>query len=166
MTRKRTSAQRAAAVDTVERALAAYAERGLFRGFGSRRTADGRLEVRFRWLTEVPCLVVVDPGAGTLTFRDLLPDVPYPSALDRELRRFVAERSQGSRPPHRRIDPERLRVRCSNRRGSVSLVATCVDGDWEQAVRKTISLVNEIFLGFLSGPWEEYMVATFSASQE
>lgn len=150
----------------MRRAVSAYAERGLLRGFGSRATAAGRIEFRFRWLTELPCLLVFDPSASSLTFHDLLPGVPYPSAMDRELRRFVEARSDAGRPAHRRIEADRLQIRCRNRHGSVSLIATSHDRDWSYAVAKTFSLVNEIFLGFLSGPWEEYMVGTFHTPEE
>jgi hypothetical protein len=38
--------------------------------------------------------------------------------------------------------------------------------DWEYAARKGVSLVNEIFHGFLRGPYHEYMVRNFGEPEE
>jgi hypothetical protein len=40
------------------------------------------------------------------------------------------------------------------------------DADWEYAARKGVALVNEIFHGFLRGPYYEYMVANFGEPEE
>ena len=62
---------------------------------------------------------------------------------------------------------------CTNRGGSVSVALALRRGgaarereDWEYAARKGVSLVNEIFHGFLRGPYYEYMVRNFGEPEE
>lgn len=146
--------------------LQSYADRGVFRGFARRPAHGGRHEYRFLWLTEGPTVLRFDPRSGTLTLPDLLPNVAYPSAMDRALRAFLAERSSAALPDHRRIDPKRASVRCVNRAGKVTIVLAVAKGHGAYAITKAISLVNEIFHGFLRGPYREYMVENFNEPEE
>ena len=57
--------------------LRSYADRGVFRGFADKPFTRGRAEFRFLWLHETPFRLVLDTRTRTLTFRDLLPNVPY-----------------------------------------------------------------------------------------
>jgi len=41
-----------------------------------------------------------------------------------------------------------------------------LDRDWDYAVGKALKLVNEIFLGFLRGPYYQYMVENFQEPQD
>ncbi len=93
--------------------------------------------------------------------------------MDRAFRAWVRDRSSDGLPEHRRIDPRRLTVACTNRGGSVSVAlalrrrgAASEREDWEYAARKGVSLVNEIFHGFLRGPYYEYMVQNFGEPEE
>ena len=63
----------------------------------------------------------LDPRSRRLTFGDLLPNVPHRSAMDRAFRAWVRERASDGLPEHRRIDPRRVTVACTNRGGSVSV---------------------------------------------
>ena len=146
--------------------LRSYADRGVFRGFADKALVRGRAEYRFLWLHETPFRLVLDTRTRTLTFLDLLPNVPYPSAMDRSFRAFLKERSSSSLPPHRRIDPDRATLRCTNRGGSVSLSIEVVQGDWDYGVKKAISLLSEIFHGFLRGPYFRYMAENFNEAEE
>ena len=107
-----------------------------------------------------------EPGRGALVFVDLLPAVPYPSEMDRALRVFVAGRSGEELPAHRWIDPKKAGCRCRNRKGKMSIDVQCLDGDFEYAVNKAVKLVNEIFLKFLAGPYDGYMIEHFGAPEE
>ena len=107
-----------------------------------------------------------DPRSGTLALPNLLPNVPYPSSMDRALRAFVAERSSADLPDHRRIDPKRATVRCHNRAGNVTIALAVAKGHGAYATKKAISLVNEIFHSFLRGPYTEYMVENFGELEE
>ena len=150
----------------VARGLQSYADRGVFRGFARRPAAGGRDEYRFLWLTESPIVLRFDPRSRTLALPDLLPNVAYPSAMDRALRAFLAQRSSADLPPHRRIDPKRVEVRCRNRAGNVTITLAVAKGHGAYATKKAISLVNEIFHGFLRGPYYEYMVENFNEPEE
>jgi len=78
----------------------------------------------------------------------------------RKLQDFLASRSSKKVPAHRRIDPKKAEVRCTNRRGNVSLTLRVLTGDYEYGARKLIHLVHEIFLEFL-GEYFEYQVEAF-----
>ena len=141
----------------VEALLRDRANRGVFRSFSSKKIR-GRLDCSLVWLKEQPIRIVFDPRRGTLEFRDLLPSLALGSALYRDLKRFLKSRADGGLPGHRRLDPNRLKVRSTNRKGSVSVALESLDGEWDYLVAKSLKLVNEIFLGFLRGPYYEYMV--------
>ena len=155
------------------RALREYAERGVFRGFAAVERPDGRQDFEFRWLGGASFRVRLDPRARRLTFSDVLPNVPSRSTMDRAFRAWMRDRSSEGLPEHRRIDPRRLTLACTNRGGSVSVAlalrrrsAAHERRDWEYAARKGVSLVNEIFHGFLRGPYYEYMVRNFGEPEE
>jgi hypothetical protein len=155
------------------RALREYADRGVFRGFSHAPGPGGRDLLRFRWLAGSAFRVRLDPAKRSLTFLELLPNVPHRSAMDRAFREFVRERSSDALPDHRRIDPRRVALSCTNRGGNLSVAlalrrrgATREREDWAYAARKGVSLVNEIFQGFLRGPYYEYMVQNFGEPEE
>ncbi len=152
--------------EIVLRCLREYADRGVFRGFGAGEGRRGNLECRFLWHAPEPHRLRFEPRQSALVFVDLLPEVPYPSEMDRELRRFVAGRASDDLPGHRRIDPAKASCRCRNRGGKVSIEVRCVDGDVEYAAGKAVKLVNEIFLNFLAGPYDGYMIEHFGAPEE
>jgi hypothetical protein len=110
--------------------------------------------------------VAFDATGRTLSFVNLLPDVPAGSAMDRDLRRFVESRCDKSVVEHRRVDRRRLGVACVNRRGNVSIVFT-LKGDVQYGVRKAIHLVHEIVMDFLNdGRFVQYMVDHFNLDPE
>jgi hypothetical protein len=153
--------------------LRGYADRGVFRGFSHSSGPRGRVDVRFRWLAGRSFDVRLDARARRLVFADLLPDVPPRSPMDRAFRAFLRDRSSAALPEHRRIDPRRLSLLATNRGGTVSLTlslerrgAAREREDWGYAALRGVSLVNEIFHGFLRGPYHEYMVRNFGEAEE
>jgi hypothetical protein len=150
----------------VEGLLRTYADRGVFRSFHVSQTRGGKLGCRFEWLTGRPLTVVYDPQTDALEFPNLLPEIPAASAMYAELKAFVRERADPGLPGHRRIDPERAKVKCSNRKGNVSIIISLREGDREYGVTRAVKLVNEIFLNFLRGPYFDYMVANFGEPAE
>ncbi len=153
-------------VRQVEKLLRRYADRGVFRSFHVSETRGGKLSCKFEWLTERPLTAVYDPKTDALEFRNLLPDVPAASPMYAELKAFARERADSRLPDHRRIDAERAAVKCSNRKGAVASVITCKKGDREYGVTRAVKLVNEIFCGFLKGPYFDYMVENFGEPAE
>lgn len=145
--------------------LQAFAARGVFREFGETRRG-ARTEYKFRWLTPAPIHLVHDSRAHTLNFRHLLPNMPAKSDIYRGLRKFLAGRTLASVPEHRRIDPRRTEIKTINRGGSVSILIKFRPRSARYAARKAINIVNEIFMGFLTGPYYDYMVENFAMSEE
>ncbi len=153
-------------MDVVERELRRYADRGVFRSFDAKEGRAGKSRFTIAWLSPRSQELLFDSQRNTLTFPGLLPNLPARSQMYRELRAFLKSRANAGLPDHRRIDPDRAAANCANRKGSVSLTVTSLDGDLAYATKKTLSLVNEIFLGFLRGPYHEYMAANFDEPEE
>jgi hypothetical protein len=126
----------------------------------------GNLDCRFLWHAPTPHRLRFEPRRSALVFVDLLPAIPYPSDMDRALRAFVAGRASADLPAHRRIDPAKASCGCRNRAGKVSIEVRCLDEDVEYAVNKAVKLVNEVFLNFLAGPYDGYMIEHFGAPEE
>ena len=153
-------------MDAVEKELRRYADRGVFRSFDAKADRAGKRRFTMAWLGPRTQELVFDGKRNTLTFPGLLPNLPARSEMYRDLRAFLKSRADDGLPDHRRIDSARASPNCTNRKGSVSVTVTSVDGDLSYATRKTLSLVNEIFLGFLRGPYHEYMAANFDEPDE
>jgi hypothetical protein len=117
-------------------------------------------------LRDLPFHLTFDRKSAALIFPDLLPNVPARSDLELGLKKFVRAFSTADRPLHRRIDPAKLEVRCSNRRGAVTLRFMIAGGDSEYAVSKALQIVNEVFLGYLSLHHPEYMADSFELPLE
>lgn len=145
--------------------LRSRADRGIFRSFAVTRVR-GKLAFSFTWLRERPFRLVFDNHRDRLEFRSLLPNMPAREPLYKDFRAFLKGRSDATLAEHRRFSPDRLRISCRNRQASVSVFVDCLDGDWEHAVSKALKLVNEIFLGFLRGPYHEYMVANHEEPED
>jgi hypothetical protein len=144
---------------SVNGVLESYAARGVFRSYSSER---GRF--RFHWLWNLPFEATLD--AGTLTFRRVLTGVAPGSPIDSGLRGFVEECCSSERPEHRRVDPRQVRVRYANRKGTVSLSFRMLAGDPDDAVRRAVNLVNEVFVGYLSAEHPDYLAAQFRVGDE
>ncbi len=146
--------------------LQKYADRGIFRGFGARPGRGGGLECRFLWHAPEPHRLRFEPRRNALVFVDLLPAIPYPSAMDRSVRSYIAGRNSENLPEHRRLDPAKANAGCRNRAGAVSIEVRCLDGDFEYAATRAVKLINEVFLDFLAGPYDGYMIEQFDAPEE
>ncbi len=158
------AAQRTA--DDVERSLRRYADRGVFRSFSAAAARGGKRKFSFEYVSSRRIEMLFDPRTGSLTLPRLLPDAPADSPIYRDLKAFVRSRTLPEVPEHRRIDPARAEVKCSNRKGYVTLKVVPADGDVAYACRATVKLIGEVFLGFLNGPYAEYMFANFDRPEE
>jgi hypothetical protein len=106
-----------------------------------------------------------DPARGTLAFKSLFPDVRVRSPLAVDLRRVVGERASRRVPPHKRLDPRRVRANGAVRRGSFALSMRMRAGDEAYAVSRLLNLVNDLFL-VLQERYPEYLVAHLGLSPE
>ena len=86
--------------------------------------------------------------------------------MELALRRFLEGRAADGVPEHRRIDPRRARVRVRNRGGAVSIELEAAPGQLTYAVERAVKLLNEVFLSFLAGPYDAYMVRVFDSPEE
>lgn len=149
----------------VRAGLQDYADRGVFRGLAEQPARGGRRRFSFGWLAPAPFTLLYDPAAGTLTFRDLLPNVGSRSPLAAALRKFIRGRTSAELPPHRRIDPRRAGVRCSIRRGALTVEVVAKPSHHGYGVNRAVNLVNELFV-HLHTYHPEYMWENFDAPQE
>ena len=146
--------------------LQAYARRGVFRSFSQTRAEGMQGEFRFYWLWNLPFCLTFDARRKALSFKNLLPDVPPRSALNAELKAFIKDQSSRWRLEHRRLDPNRLSVRYSNMQGTVGITFLVMQGDYQYGVKKALSLINEIFVGFLNVNFPEYTAAHFHKRED
>jgi hypothetical protein len=153
--------------------LESYARRGFFRSFSQTDGNDKRAEFRFFWLWNLPFHLAVDARRKTLSFKNLLPNVPVDSELNASLKALVKLRSSISKkkkeegdPEHRQLDSKRVSVRYSNHRGQVSLIFTVAENEYQYAVQKALNLVNEIFVGVLNARFPEYVARHFRQQED
>ena len=79
-----------------------------------------------------------------------------------ELKAYIDSRMSSELPEHRRIDPARVSLRITRRKGEPAITITSLDADLEYAVRNLIGLVHEIYLVFLhDGRYYDYLIETF-----
>ena len=148
-------------VERVAEILEGYANRGVFRGFSRGPVRNGKAAFKILWHLDRLLGVVLDAHRHTIRFPTLLPDAD--SSMCRELGEFLKSRHSRNLPEHRRIDPRKASIRCSNRGGGIAVSLTVKGGDYAYGTRKLIHVVNEIFMVFLSdGRYHEYLVRTFN----
>ena len=142
--------------------LQEYAERGVFRGFSRQRQTRQQGEFRVRWHRDQVFQWTYDRPRRRLRVAGVLPAVPAGSAMYRDFRAWLKSRQDPAVPAHRRYDPARLALRPYNRGGDVALTVRMLDDDLDHGVRRTVSLVNEIYLDFINrGPYFDWLLETF-----
>lgn len=149
--------------------MQSYADRGVFRAFNEAAARNGTAEFRFLWfpITNEPFRLVFSEKTNTLTFRNLLQQMPAKSEQYAELRKFVKERCSQELREHRRIDADKADVKCSNRGGNFSLSLKVAGNHHEYGVRKAVNLVNDIFMDLLQeSTYYEYMQEHFDLPEE
>ncbi len=153
----------------VRKVLQGYADRGVFRALAEVPSRNGKAEFKFHWLpiTEEPFTLIYTNRTRTLCFKRLLRCMPAKSEMYSELKSFFKARSAADLPEHRRIDPERAEVKCSNRLGSVSVTVVIKGNEYEYGVRKAVNLVSDLFMDLLpESAYYEYMAENFEMPEE
>jgi hypothetical protein len=149
-------------IELVTRTLEGYASRGVFRGFSRGLVRRGKVTYKIAWHRGCVFDLILDGERGTMRFAKVLTNVPANSTMYRELKEFIKSRQSDGLPEHRRIDGRRAQVQSYSRSGTVALVLTVKDGDYEYGVRKLVHLVHEIFVAFLiDGNYFDYLVENF-----
>jgi hypothetical protein len=142
--------------------LEAYARRGVFRGFSRDQGRGGKGLFRLLWHRDQVFQLAFDNRRQRLRIACVIPAVPAASPMYQDLKAWLKGRQDAALPDHRRCDPDKVSLRTYNRGGSVALTLTVLDDDLAYAVRKLVSLVNELYLDFLSdGLYYDWLVETF-----
>jgi len=145
--------------------LKEYADRGIFRGFCEEQAGKTRVSFSFLWLTPRRVHLIVDTGKGSMTFKDLLPNVPSNSVMQKDIKRFLNERYDDRLPEHRRVDSKRGEITCTNRRGVLSLSLKVKGEQYRYCLVKIVNLAHELFV-HLGDYHDDYMCQNFEARQE
>lgn len=136
--------------DAVGRVLAEYAARGTLQGLAVAGAGAGRSHWDFRWFRGREFRLSLDARTSRLRLDGVLGNVAPRSRLDRALRAWLRSRQATTLPAHRRTDPERVALALRNAGGDIALLLHSLDRDWNYATRRTIHLVNELYLDFLA----------------
>lgn len=151
-----------AAASRVGDLLEEYAERGVFGGFSRQQGRGSNAEFRLRWHRDQLFQWLWNEAKQTLRVGCVLPAVPADSVMYRDFKAWLVTRQDDALPAHRRCDRHKLALKTYNRGGDVALTLHVLDGDVDYAVKKLVSLVNEIYLDFLSsGLYFEWLIETF-----
>ncbi|HYZ62062.1 MAG TPA: hypothetical protein VE650_06365 [Acetobacteraceae bacterium] len=146
--------------------LRRYADRGIFTEFEEQPGRGGTWSAQFRWMLPRPMKLVADPARGRLSCPDLLPGIKARSPLHLAIETFLLEREDATLPEHRRVDPARARVRCTQRAGRISVALEPQDSaEWAYAAGKLVNLVHELQL-FLNVYWPDYAQQALGAPLE
>jgi hypothetical protein len=139
-----------------------YARRGVFQGFSRQYSGKQRSEYRLVWHRNQHFQLTYDASRQALRISCVLPEVPAASSMYRDFKAWLRARQDPALPDHRRCDRQRLSLKTYNRDGAVALTLKMLDDDVDYGVRKLLSLVNEIYLDFLSsGLYFDWLVQTF-----
>jgi len=131
--------------ETVRERLKKYSEQGVFQGLREIESRSGRVTFSFRWLLGNEFSFVVVPKNQEIVARDLLPAIDNRGFVDRDLRRFVAGRTDLRLPEHRRLDADRVSLIYRNRKQTVSLVMRVQEGAYDYAVKALLGALNDLF---------------------
>jgi hypothetical protein len=151
--------------DVITDILQKYADRGVFRGFQTATRSGGRREYRFIWLIDQPFTLTFDPRSNRLACVKLFAKIGRTTPLASDLQAAVRERTTPAVPPHKRVDARRARLEPAIRNGAFSIALTIRGANHEDAVRKLLNLVNELFL-LLRERYPDYLSAQFGMSTE
>jgi hypothetical protein len=143
-----------------------YAERGVFRGQIDESESRDVRAFKLRWHRNRQFLLLLDRRQRLARVADLLPGMPARSEMYREFKEFVASFQDGTRAPHRSVDPRKVLLATTSRGGSVSLSVRMRDNDFEYAMDKLLTLIHETFLTFLNGPYDMYRVEQLGADPD
>ncbi len=142
--------------------LEEYAERRVFQGFSRRESGNTRGRYQVLWHRKQVFELTYDSAKKSLRIACVLPNVPADSPMYKAFKLWLKARQNDTLPDHRRCDRKKARLKTYNRGGDIALTLQMLDDDLDYAVRKLVSLLNEIYLDFLSsGLYFDWMIETF-----
>ncbi len=154
---------------TVRAVLRDYADRGVFRGF--RELAGPKQSIVFEILcfpfAQQPFRLVYSDNPASLVFKRLLHSMPARSEMYRQFKSYMKQRSSDELPAHRRIDPQRVQLKWSNRLGDVNVTLNIKGPNHEYAVRRAINLLTDLFFDLLTeSTYYEFMAEHFDLPED
>ncbi len=152
-------------VAIVRRALKDYTDRGVFGSFTEKALKNSKTQFDFLWLHNKRYTLVFDAEKEVLTLKDCFPHVPARSEMYGGIKDYLTERSDPKLRAHRRIDPKRALVSCSNRAGKVSLSIDVQRNQYTYATKKLVNLLHETFL-MIDQCFTEYLYEHFDLPEE
>ena len=152
-------------VAIVRKTLKEYADRGVFGSFTEKALKNSKTQFDFLWLYNKRYTLVFDAEKELLTFKDCFPNVPARSEIYGGIKDFLKGRSNSKLHAHRRIDPKRAAVVCSNRLGKVSLSLEVKGNQYTYATKKLLNLLHETFL-MVDQCFTEYLYEHFDLPEE
>ena len=139
-----------------------YVARGVFRGAAVPPIRAGLESYGIVWFRGQTMRLDVDTHRGRVCLQDVLPPIAPRSRIDRDLRNWLRSRESPELPAHRIIDPLQFQTALRRAGGRMQLIVTSRFGEADQATRKLLRLVNELYLDFLAAPGRyDWVVATY-----
>lgn len=152
-------------VEYIRQRILDYTDRGTFAGCREQSLRGGTVAFTFRWLLSADFQLRVNPTKGELVCVDVLPQVPQRSYLDREIRRYIASRSDAELPVHRRMDPDKVSLKFRNRAGDGTLSMSLLSEDSAYALKALFTLLNDLF-AWLQLYHIDYLQQNFGVPEE
>jgi len=153
------------AVDIIRRRLRTYADQGVFQGLSETTGRLGKTTFNFRWLLGSEFALVLDPKKHEIVVKDVLPSIDHRSFIDRDLRRFIAGRTDTKLPAHRRLDADCVTLSYTNRKQSVSLVMRADEAQYDYAIKSLLTTLNDLF-AYLNLYHIDYLHRNFAVPEE
>ena len=133
-------------VAIVRKTLKEYYDRGGFGSFTEKAPKNAKTQFEFLWLYNKRYTLEFDAEKDSLTFKDCFPHVPARSEMYGGLKDFLKERSNSNLRAHRRIDPARAVITCSNRAGKVSVSVNVKRNQYNYCTKKPPTFLHDTLL--------------------
>ena len=147
----------------IRQELKAYADRGVFRSFAEEGVEGGKVAFQFLYLGQNPMTLLYAGKEGTLTLKDLLPEVS--ADMFANLKAFLQALFDPNLPEHRRISQALVNVRFVKRRGTVSVVFHVRNNQYKYGVKKLVNLASWIHT-YLQSWYPIYLCEALKEPQE
>ncbi len=130
--------------EVISKRIKGLADRGVFQGCEKSVGRGGRLLIRFRWLLGREFSIGFDPEGQKITMKNVLPNIENRSYIDRDLRKFIAKKSEGNSAAHRHVDANKSELTYKNRKQNISLVMMVHDNQTTYGLTSLLNVVNEL----------------------
>ena len=155
----------ATAVDVIRQRLKTYAEQGVFQGLSETAGRQGKTTFNFVWLLGNEFSLVVDPEKHEIVVKNLLPAIANRSFIDKDLRQYIAGRTDHNLPAHRRLNTDFVTLAYTNRKQNVSLVMRADKEQHKYAIKALLGTLNDLF-AYLNLYHIDYLHTNFGVPEE